>query len=165
MSQWVSTYHKSLLPLTRFTWFEKRQFQLCKRLLTDFSHMDQGENAKTVREVVNMDIFAVEGDKWVSVIVNLLIMQASLLIASCCLAAQHCREHFTSSFISSICSWNKDWFQNSIKKNNQNTKFRNDFRLMNSDTISLFYRAEVRRSFITTTVREESQVTPQGRHR
>ena len=25
-------------------------------------------------------------------------------------------------------------------------------------------RAEVRRSFITTTVREESQVTPQGRH-
>ena len=52
--------------------------------------MDQGENAKTVREVVNMDIFAVEGDKWVSVIVNLLIMQASLLIASCCLAG-HCR--------------------------------------------------------------------------
>ena len=27
------------------------------------------------------------------------------------------------------------------------------------------YRAEVRRSFITTTVREEPQVTPQGRHR
>ena len=27
------------------------------------------------------------------------------------------------------------------------------------------YRAEVRRSFITTTVRDESQVTPQGRHR
>ena len=26
-------------------------------------------------------------------------------------------------------------------------------------------RAEVRRSFITTTVRDESQVTPQGRHR
>ena len=26
-------------------------------------------------------------------------------------------------------------------------------------------RAEVRCSFITTTVREESQVTPQGRHR
>ena len=26
-------------------------------------------------------------------------------------------------------------------------------------------RAEVRRSFIITTVREESQVTPQGRHR
>ena len=26
-------------------------------------------------------------------------------------------------------------------------------------------RAEVRRSFIATTVREESQVTPQGRHR
>ena len=26
------------------------------------------------------------------------------------------------------------------------------------------YRAEIRRSFITTTVREESQVTPQGRH-
>ena len=26
-------------------------------------------------------------------------------------------------------------------------------------------RAEVRHSFITTTVREESQVTPQGRHR
>ena len=26
-------------------------------------------------------------------------------------------------------------------------------------------RAEVRRSFITTTVREESQVTPQGHHR
>ena len=25
-------------------------------------------------------------------------------------------------------------------------------------------RAEVRRSFITTTVRDESQVTPQGRH-
>ena len=29
----------------------------------------------------------------------------------------------------------------------------------------LIFRAEVRRSFITTTVREESQVTPQGRHR
>ena len=27
------------------------------------------------------------------------------------------------------------------------------------------FRAEVRRSFITTTVRDESQVTPQGRHR
>ena len=27
------------------------------------------------------------------------------------------------------------------------------------------HRAEVRRSFITTTVRDESQVTPQGRHR
>ena len=27
------------------------------------------------------------------------------------------------------------------------------------------YRAEVRRSFITKTVRDESQVTPQGRHR
>ena len=26
-------------------------------------------------------------------------------------------------------------------------------------------RAEVRRSFITTTIRDESQVTPQGRHR
>ena len=28
-----------------------------------------------------------------------------------------------------------------------------------------FNRAEVRRSFNTTTVRKESQVTPQGRHR
>ena len=28
-----------------------------------------------------------------------------------------------------------------------------------------YSRAEVRRSFITTAVREESQVTPQGRHR
>ena len=27
------------------------------------------------------------------------------------------------------------------------------------------YRAQVRRSFITTTVLDESQVTPQGRHR
>ena len=27
------------------------------------------------------------------------------------------------------------------------------------------YRAEVRRSFTTATVRDESQVTPQGRHR
>ena len=30
---------------------------------------------------------------------------------------------------------------------------------------SVCCRAEVRRSFITTTVRDESQVTPQGRHR
>ena len=30
---------------------------------------------------------------------------------------------------------------------------------------NLAHRAEVRRSFITTTVRDESQVTPQGRHR
>ena len=30
--------------------------------------------------------------------------------------------------------------------------------------IDLSYRAEVRSSFITTTVRDESQVTPQGRH-
>ena len=29
---------------------------------------------------------------------------------------------------------------------------------------SLANRAEVRSSFLTTTVREESQVTPQGRH-
>ena len=30
---------------------------------------------------------------------------------------------------------------------------------------TISYMSEVRRSFITTTVREESQVTPQGRHR
>ena len=34
-----------------------------------------------------------------------------------------------------------------------------------SPTFSVTGRAEVRRSFITTTVRDESQVTPQGRHR
>ena len=33
------------------------------------------------------------------------------------------------------------------------------------DTRAVNHRAEVRRSFIPTTVRDESQVTPQGRHR
>ena len=31
--------------------------------------------------------------------------------------------------------------------------------------LEILERAKVRRSFITTTVRDESQVTPQGRHR
>ena len=37
--------------------------------------------------------------------------------------------------------------------------------LSNGEEYSGICRAEVRRSFITTTAREESQVTPQGRHR
>ena len=40
-----------------------------------------------------------------------------------------------------------------------------DGRPINSKTTIMDTRAEVRRSFITTTVREESQVIPQGRHR
>ena len=43
----------------------------------------------------------------------------------------------------------------------------NDFNRVTNSTVQgiCIHRAEVRRSFITTTVRDESQVTPQGRHR